>query len=140
MRSIMMNTKLTSNCKIAFYGLVFAIAYLYFNDLIYVCRLKPDRFEQYLDRSIPQIWRDISYLIWKVLLCLSLPAGMIAGKFYEPYFTELVYYPLLAGPLWFGYGCILRWAYITKRFFIVTGSLLILWVAFVFIGWRIAIF
>jgi hypothetical protein len=136
-----MNT-IKSNPKsiIVIYGVVVAIAYLYFNDLIYVSRLRPDRFEQYVVRSVPDIWRDTSYLVWKVLLCLSLPAGVIAGKIYEPYFTELVYYPLLAGPMWFGYGCLLRWAYITKRLFIVAGFLLILWSTFVFIGWRVTVF
>lgn len=136
-----MNTlKPAKKTNILIYGLAVAICFIYFNDLIFACRLKPDRIDQFVVRPISQLWRDASYIIWKIALCISLPAGILAGRFYEPYFTELVYYPLLAGPIWFGYGCLLRWAFLTRRVILVASFILIVWLAFLYIGWTMAIF
>lgn len=130
----------TKKTNILLYGLAVAIGFIYLNDLIFVCRLKPDHVDQFVVRSIPSMWRDILYALWKISLCLSLPAGMLAGRFYEPYFTEVVYYPFLAGPVWFGYGCLLRWAWVTKRTTVALTSLLIIWIIFLYFGWTMAIF
>ena len=126
---------ISKRTNIVFFGLFFMVSSIYISDILYVSRLVPDRDNQYENRPVPQLWRNASEAMWDTMLCLALPAWTISKLIYEPYYGELVYYPLLAGGMWFAYGCLLRWAYVTKRFRKVLIMLTLLWAVLLYLGY-----
>jgi hypothetical protein len=60
--------------------------------------------EGYEFRYMPESLRIVGRSMHLVLLCLSLPAWRLALRLYfeGDIYQELVYYPLLAGIIWFG--------------------------------------
>ncbi len=119
------------------YGLIFMIAFLYVNAILFVSIQKPDPYHQYIDRAVSMIWRLPIQSAWKSLLFLAFPAWALAQHSQEPYFTELVYYPLSAAIIWFGYGCLFGWGYQTRRMKKVILAVGGCWLLMVVVGWTV---
>jgi hypothetical protein len=95
----------------------------------------PNRENQYEMRTVPNWLRETGDAARQSMLCLALPAWLVVKSQYIPYYGELVYFPLSAGILCFGYGCLLGWGYYTKRLRKVSTLLIGLWILFLYMGW-----
>jgi hypothetical protein len=124
----------SAKAKVLFSGLLFLVVFIYINGLLFVASLQPDQDNQYELRSGPQFIKIGSSAAWKTLACLTFPAWILSQLIYEPYFGELVYYPLLGGIMWFGYGCFIRWAISKKRAKQFIFMLCILWAVLLYLG------
>jgi hypothetical protein len=118
------------------WGLVFLVSFFYINALLFVSIRAPIAEEGYGYPYVAPFWRAADITLLLSLLCLALPAWRLALHIYDPgYYAELLYYPLLAGIIWFGYGCLIGWSYKTKRllkvFFLLGG----LWALLLYLGW-----
>jgi hypothetical protein len=111
------------------------ISFIYINAFLFVSVRAPDRDNQYADRNVPDFWRHTCYKIWETLLCLGLPAWIVSKSFAEAYYEELVYYPLTAAIIWFGYGCLFAWAHQAKKLKWVIPIIAIVWSVFLYMGW-----
>jgi len=116
-------------------GLIFAISFIYAYDLVFVSIRLPDRENQYEMRSVPGWWNVIGDPIRQGMICLALPAWLLVKSRYVPYYAELVYFPLLAGAMFFMYGCLIGWASITNRLRFVGPIIMAIWVLFLYLGW-----
>lgn len=133
---------MTTNGKtsIMLWGLVFMVLFFYINAFLFASVRVPDPEEGYRYRyTLPiahPFWVKADISLHLSLLCLALPAWRLALHIYGPgYYVELMYYPLLAGMIWFGYGCLIGWAYKTKRLLKVLFSLGCLWAVLLYFGW-----
>ncbi len=120
-------------------GLMTMISFLYVYDLLFISIHAPDREEQFADRRLPYYLKPVAEPARRVLFCLAIPAWMLTKQVYEPYYAEVVYYPLLAGVMWFGYGFLLAWSQQTGRLTKVSLSLMGLWALFIFMGVKLKI-
>lgn len=116
-------------------GLVFMISFLYTYDLLFVSIHEPDREEQFADRELPYYLRIVAEPTRQILFCSALPAWILTKQIYEPYYGELVYYPLIAGIMWFGYGCTIAWGRRAGKLLWVLGSLMVIWSVFLGMYW-----
>lgn len=120
--------------KVIISGLLLLVMFIYINGLLFVASLEPDQENQYELRTGPQFVKIGSSQTWKALACFTFPAWLISQLIYEPYFGELVYYPLLGGILWFGYGCLIQWAILMKRAKHLAILLCIFWAVSLYLG------
>jgi hypothetical protein len=128
---------MTTNGKlcIILWGMVFMVLFLYVNAFLLVSIKVPDPLEGYSYRNVSPFWTVTSESLQHILLCLTLPAWIVTERIYESYYADLVYYPLLAAIIWFGYGCLISWAYRTRRLSKVSLLLSLLWAVFLYMEW-----
>jgi hypothetical protein len=114
-------------------GFLFMVSFFYANAILFVSIHEPNFGEEaYSDRG-PYYWRVTGNFIQQNLVRSVLPVWIVALKVREPFYTELVYYPLLGGIMWFGYGCLIAWGHRTKRLAMVLALLAVLWGAFAYL-------
>jgi hypothetical protein len=116
-------------------GLILMVAFLYLNAMIFVSVHDPPAGDEGFSDRGPYIWRWVAKPFLDVLRCIALPAWLFSGLVYEPFYGAVVYYPLLAGVLWFGYGCLIAWGFQTHRLIKVLIALGVLWSVFFYMYW-----
>jgi hypothetical protein len=115
-------------------GFVFMVLFLYINAFLFVSIHEPNFGEEAFSDRGPYYWRVAGSFLQQNLVRSVLPAWIVTLSIREPFYMELVYYPLLGGIVWFGYGCLIAWGYGTKRLAKVLLSLAALWVVFSYVG------
>lgn len=133
----MSETNENGKTRILLWGLAFMTLFIYVNAflLVSVQVLVPG--EGYVFRYMPESLKVAGRTMHLVLLCLSLPAWRLALRvtFDGSIYRELIYYPLLAGIIWFAYGCIIGWARKTRRVMITLIVLIGFWAVLLWVGW-----
>jgi hypothetical protein len=125
---------------VVFWGLVFMASFLYVNALLFVSMKVPDWVDGRFEGHVLYFWKATSESLHLSLLCLALPAWVVTKRLYgpyayEPYYANLVFYPLFAAIIWFGYGCLIGWAHRTKRLLKTLLLLGGLWAVLLYLGW-----
>lgn len=124
---------------IALYGLSCTIVFLYVHMLLFVSVHEPNFGEEAFSERGPYLWRQVGKYLEPGLIGTALPAWVLTLRINEPYYRELVYYPLLGGVVWFGYGSLIAWGRATKRVGKVLACLAALWTLFLYVArfWKI---
>jgi hypothetical protein len=101
--------------KIAFWGLIFMVTYLYLYEinLTLTTRPTPTAIPEHADeiRHLPGAWIWISSMLERFLTFFSFPTYALGIRLLppEPYYWDCVYIPFACAFQWFIYGCLFGW-------------------------------
>lgn len=103
----------TKTCGMLFWGSIFSLFFLYAYGLSFAIAFLPTPGSEslYHPRFSYGAWFSLVSGFRGALISLSFPSYAISINVApaDPYFSEAIYFPLLAGFQWFLYGCILGW-------------------------------
>jgi hypothetical protein len=111
------------------FGFIFMVLFLYGSMLLFASIHEPNFGEEAFSARGPWYWREVGSFLEQAFIISALPAWVVTIPL-EPYYTQLVYYPLLGGLIWFGYGCAVGWGFLRLKIAWVAMFILAIWILF----------
>jgi len=111
------------------FGFIFMALFLYVSMLLFTSIHEPNYGEEAFSERGPWYWREVGSFLEQGIIISALPAWILTIPL-EPYYAQLVYYPLLGGVIWFGYGCAVGWSVLKQKTLRMVMFILAAWILF----------